>query len=56
MKHRFFTALLCVFTMQGCAVLPKFSDVFTSGKEGYKSIRIPSVVVTKKGEIGRAHV
>jgi sialidase-1 len=30
---------------------PTFSDVFTSGKEGYKSIRIPSVIVTKKGTV-----
>ena len=33
------------------AAEPSFSDVFTSGKEGYKSIRIPSVVVTKNGVV-----
>ena len=31
------------------AAEPQFSDVFISGNEGYASIRIPSVVVTKKG-------
>lgn len=30
---------------------PEFSDVFTSGKEGYKSIRIPAVTVSKAGTI-----
>jgi len=34
-----------------CAAEPQFSDVFLSGKEGYKSIRIPSVVVTKNGVV-----
>jgi sialidase-1 len=33
------------------AAEPEFSDVFTSGKEGYDSIRIPSVVVTKTGSV-----
>jgi sialidase-1 len=28
---------------------PEFSDVFTSGQEGYASIRIPAVVVTRQG-------
>ena len=30
------------------AAKPQFSDVFVSGNDGYVSIRIPSVVVTKK--------
>ncbi len=30
---------------------PQFSDVFTAGEGGYKSIRIPSVVVTKAGTV-----
>lgn len=30
---------------------PEFSDVFISGKDGYKSIRIPSVVTTKEGAV-----
>ena len=30
---------------------PQFSDVFIAGKDGFKSIRIPSVVVTKKGTV-----
>ncbi len=30
---------------------PQFSDVFISGKDQFKSIRIPSVVVTKSGTV-----
>lgn len=30
---------------------PQFSDVFIAGKDYFKSIRIPSVVVTKKGTV-----
>jgi sialidase-1 len=30
---------------------PEFSDVFTAGKDTFKSIRIPSVVVSKKGTV-----
>ena len=30
---------------------PEFSDVFIAGKDGFKSIRIPSAVVTKKGTV-----
>lgn len=30
---------------------PQFTDVFTSGAEGYASIRIPSVIVTKAGTV-----
>jgi len=33
------------------AAEPEFSDVFLSDKEGYKSIRIPSVIVTKTGVV-----
>lgn len=33
------------------AAEPPCTDVFTSGSEGYVSIRIPSVVVTKKGTV-----
>ncbi|MEA3207981.1 MAG: sialidase [Chthoniobacter sp.] len=33
------------------AVEPEFADVFTSGKEGYASIRIPAVLVTKQGSV-----
>ena len=33
------------------AAEPQFSDVFTAGKDGYPSIRIPSVVVTKSGAV-----
>lgn len=40
--------VLCGFTV---GAEPEFTDVFTSGKEGYRSIRIPSVVVTKKGTV-----
>lgn len=30
---------------------PEYSDVFTAGKDGFTSIRIPSVVVTRKGTV-----
>ncbi|HZJ15052.1 MAG TPA: sialidase family protein, partial [Chthoniobacteraceae bacterium] len=30
---------------------PEFSDVFLAGKDGYKSIRIPAVVVTTSGTV-----
>ena len=30
---------------------PGFADVFIAGKDGFKSIRIPSVVVSKKGTV-----
>ena len=33
------------------AAEPEFHDVFTSGTEGYASIRIPSVLVTKQGTV-----
>ncbi len=33
------------------AAEPEFADVFTSGSEGYASIRIPAVLVTKKGTV-----
>jgi sialidase-1 len=35
--------------MSACAAEPEFADVFTSGTEGYASIRIPTVIVTKAG-------
>src|SRR4051812_15074833 len=44
-------ALLCVLCGQSFAAEPQFSDVFVAGKGTYKSIRIPSVVVTKKGTV-----
>lgn len=33
------------------ATAPEFSDVFIAGKDGFKSIRIPSVVVSKQGTV-----
>jgi sialidase-1 len=50
-KHRFLTALLSAFAGHAFAAVPEFSDVFTAGQDGYKSIRIPSVVVTRKGSV-----
>lgn len=32
-------------------VEPEFADVFVSGQDGYKSIRIPSVVVSQQGTV-----
>jgi sialidase-1 len=51
MKRFLFTALLCVLCGQASAAGPQFSDVFVATNDGYKSIRIPSVVVTKKGVV-----
>ena len=34
-----------------CAAEPEFSDVFIAGRDGYKSIRIPSAVATKSGVV-----
>ncbi len=42
---------VCLTLAAARAAEPRFSDVFFSGKEGYKSIRIPSVVVTKNGVV-----
>ena len=44
-----FTA--AVLALNGFAAGPQFSDVFISGQDGYQSIRIPSVVVTKDGTV-----
>ena len=50
MTMRFFH----IFFFIACSALaaePEFSDVFTSDAEGYASIRIPSVIVTKQGTV-----
>jgi sialidase-1 len=46
-------ALLCCLLLSATlsAQEPSFHDVFTSGTEGYASIRIPSMVVTQKGSV-----
>jgi sialidase-1 len=57
MKHQFhelrlLLALVGLFHCGGAvAVEPEFSDVFIARTDGYKSIRIPSVVVTKQGVV-----
>lgn len=56
MKQKILLALvaLAVFitpSFAGSPVAPEFSDVFIAGKDQFKSIRIPSVVVTKKGTV-----
>src|SRR4051794_13125655 len=45
------TPLLASTTNTALASDPETSTVFTAGKDGYKSIRIPSVVVTQKGTV-----
>lgn len=46
------TLLLCLLLPAALpAQEPSFHDVFTSGAEGYASIRIPSIVVTQKGSV-----
>lgn len=55
MKRHFFKILLMFLAnvlfgnVAASATEPQFFDVFIASKDGYKSIRIPSVVVTKKG-------
>ena len=46
-----FQKVVCLFLAHTAARAgePQFSDVFRSGDDGYVSVRIPSVVVTKKG-------
>jgi len=41
--------LLTTIALHGAE--PEFIDVFTAGAEGFPSIRIPSVVITKKGSV-----
>jgi sialidase-1 len=48
MKPTLFTL---VFVSSAIAAEPQFTDVFTSGTEGYASIRIPAVTVTKAGSV-----
>jgi sialidase-1 len=43
--------VLLAIAAGGHCVEPEFSDVFTSGQEGYASIRIPAVLVTKQGAV-----
>ena len=51
MKTLTLLALVFVLGGSGLAAELEFSDVFTSGQEGYKSIRIPAVVTTKQGTV-----
>ena len=46
-------ALLAAVAVSVCTAAdePQFSDVFVAGKDGFPSVRIPSVVVTKKGTV-----
>lgn len=46
--------LAAVFTVAIASAIgaePEFSDVFTSGQEGYASIRIPAVLATNSGNV-----
>ena len=42
---------LAVAASTSVAAEPEFSDVFIAGRDGYKSIRIPSVIATKSGVV-----
>lgn len=48
---KFIFALLALAGSAFAANKPEFSDVFIAGKDKFPSIRIPSVVVTKKGTV-----
>jgi len=51
-EHSLLLALVALFRCGGVlAAEPEFADVFVARKDGYKSIRIPSVVVTKQGVV-----
>ena len=45
------TLAVALFVNAGDAAEPEFSDVFVAGRDGYKSIRIPSVVTMKSGAV-----
>ena len=50
MSHRCCCLLLTVLlTFSAMAGEPETVDVFVPQKDGFKSIRIPAVIVTKKG-------
>ena len=49
MKQLLFLSALAYLPLSGAE--PLFSDVFVSGADGYVSIRIPAVVVSKKGTV-----
>jgi sialidase-1 len=53
MRHPALARLAAVFgiTSSVLAAEPEFTDVFVSGQEGYGSIRIPAVLVTKSGSV-----
>ncbi len=42
---------LLATALSALAAAPKFTGVFSSGTEGYASIRIPAVLVTKAGSV-----
>jgi hypothetical protein len=45
-------ALIALFlSVRTQATEPTFADVFVASQDGYKSIRIPAVVVTKAGVV-----
>jgi sialidase-1 len=50
MKLISFTAFIA-FAVLASSAEPQFTDVFSSGSEGYASIRIPAVIVTKNGTV-----
>jgi sialidase-1 len=48
------SVIICVATFlaaASCSAQPHYSDVFIAGQDTFKSIRIPSVVVTKQGTV-----
>jgi sialidase-1 len=51
MKTQLALVSLWILTQAGFAAEPEFTTVFVSGQEGYPSIRIPSVVVSKQGTV-----
>ena len=42
---------LSLIVTSACAAAPEFSDVFTAGRDAYRSLRIPAVVVATNGHV-----
>lgn len=53
MSQKFLSRLVTILGLLSSALAaePEFTDVFLSGQEGYASIRIPAVLVTKSGTV-----
>ncbi len=51
MKALTLVAMVCAMARLAWAAEPTFSDVFVAGQDGFPAIRIPAIVVTKRGTL-----